>query len=204
MKLHDLIREADFWAKGKNIDDNDILTALKKRHERTNTLQQSWLNDFKKQTIQLDLTGSQVGQINAITVNGVQDFAFGHPTKITCRARLGSGKIEDIEHQINASGKIHSKGVLILSAYLMGQYGIQEPFCWDASLAWEQLYHGVEGDSASLAQLCALISAIANIPLKQSIAVTGAINQMGQVQSVGAINLKVEGFFDACQAMGLT
>ena len=169
VQLHDLIREADFWAKGKSIDDNDILTALKKRHERTNTLQQSWLNDFKKQTIQLDLTGAQVGQVNALTVNGTQDFTFGHPTKITCRARLGSGKIEDIEHQINASGKIHSKGVLILSAYLMGQYGMQEPFCWDASLVWEQLYHGVEGDSASLAQLCALISAIANIPLKQSL-----------------------------------
>lgn len=203
-QLHDLIREADFWAKGKTIDESDIKTALNKRHLRANTLQQSWMDDFKKKTIQLDLTGLLVGQINALTVNGGQDFAFGHPAKITCRARLGSGKIEDIENQINAGGKIHSKGVLILAAYSMGQYGHQEPFCWDASLVWEQLYHGVEGDSASLAQLCVLISAIANIPLKQSIAVTGAINQMGQVQSVGSVNLKVEGFFDACQANKLT
>lgn len=204
VQLHDLLREADFWARGKNIEGKDIKNAIQNRDQRASALQQSWLDDLKKKMIQLDLTGNQVGQINALTVNGVQDFAFGHPTKITCRARLGSGKIEDVENQINASGKIHSKGVFILAAYLMGQYGREEPFCWDASLVWEQLYHGVEGDSASLAQLCTLISAITNIPLNQSIAVTGAINQMGQVQSVGSVNLKVEGFFDACYAMGLT
>lgn len=204
VQLHDLIREADFWSMNKDIDEADILIAVQKRSERTDTLKQGWLNDYKRQAIQLDLTGTKAGQINALTVNGTQDFAFGHPAKITCRARLGSGKIEDVEHQINAGGRIHSKGIFILAAYLMGQYGQKEPFCWDASLVWEQLYNGVEGDSASLAQLCVLISAIANIPLKQSIAVTGAVNQFGQVQSVGAVNLKIEGFFDACQADGLT
>ena len=204
VQLHDLIREADFWAKGKTIEASDISAALQHRSDRTDTLKQSWLNDLKRQTLQLELTGSQVGQVNALTVNGTQDFAFGHPAKVTCRTRLGCGKIEDVEHQINAGGKIHTKGVFILAAYLMGQYGVKEPLCWDATLVWEQLYHGVEGDSASLAQLCALISSITQIPLKQSIGVTGSINQMGQVQSVGGINLKTEGFFDACQAIGLT
>ncbi len=204
VRLHDTIREADFLAKGNNITQSDILNALQNAHQRTNTLWQNWVNDLKNQTIQLDLSGKKVGQINALTINGFQDFSFGHPAKITCQAHLGSGKIEDVENQIGSGGKIHSKGIFILSSYLMAQYGFEEPFCWDASIVWEQLYHGVEGDSASMAQLCVLMSAIANIPLKQSIALTGSVNQMGQAQSVGSINLKVEGFFDTCQAMGLT
>ena len=202
--IHDLIREASFIALNDTILDSDIVEAIQNRDARTDVAQQNWLNDFSKNLIQLNLSGENIGQINGLAVTNANDFSFGHPSKITCSVRLGSGKIEDIERETNMGGHIHSKGVFILSAYLMSRYGMKESFCMDATLVWEQLYNGIDGDSASAGQLCCLLSAIGKIPLNQSIAITGSVNQFGQIQSVGAVNAKIEGFFDACQKIGLT
>lgn len=202
--IHNLMREANFIATGKTVQNQDLMNAIQNHDDRTAVAHQIWLNNFKRNLIQLDLSGTQIGQINGLAVTGGNDFSYGHPAKITCTVHLGSGKIEDVEREITLGGNIHSKGVFILSSYLMARYGQKEAFCMDATLVWEQLYQGIEGDSASSSQLCALISAIGKIPLNQSIAMTGSVNQFGQIQSVGAVNEKVEGFFDACQKIGLT
>jgi len=131
-------------------------------------------------------------------------FTFGHPSRITARVRLGKGEVIDIEREVELGGPIHSKGVLILSGFLGARYVIDRPLSLSASLVFEQSYGGVEGDSASSAELYALLSALAEAPIKQSLAVTGSVNQHGQVQAIGGVNEKVEGFFDLCQARGLT
>jgi len=131
------------------------------------------------------------------------DYAFGAPTRISATARLGSGDLIDIEREANQGGDIHSKGVLILASYLAGRYARHQPLSLSASLVFEQTYGQVEGDSASVAELCALLSAIGDVPIHQGIAVTGSINQHGQVQAIGGVNQKIEGFFDICRARGL-
>ena len=131
-------------------------------------------------------------------------FRFGRPTRITCRVRPGSGKVVDIEREVQLGGPIHSKGVLILSGFLAGRYALDTPMSLFASLVFEQSYGGVEGDSASSAELYALLSALAEFPIRQDLAVTGSVNQQGQVQAIGGVNEKIEGFFDICQKRGLT
>ena len=131
------------------------------------------------------------------------DFAFGSPSRITARVRVGKGEVINIEREVKLSGPIHSKGVLILSGFLGGRYAKEHPLSFTASLVFEQSYGGVEGDSASSAELYVLLSAIADIPIKQSLAVTGSVNQHGQVQAIGGVNEKIEGFFDICKAEGL-
>lgn len=201
--VHNLMREANFIATDNTVQECDLITAIQNHDDRTAVAHQNWLNSFNRNLIQLDLNGMKIGQINGLAVTGGNDFSYGHPSKITCTTRLGDGKIEDVEREITMGGNIHSKGVLILGAYLTAKYGQNEPLCLNATLVWEQLYQGIEGDSASSSQLCALISAIAKIPLNQAIAMTGSVNQLGQIQSVGAVNAKIEGFFDACQKIGL-
>jgi predicted ATP-dependent protease len=137
-------------------------------------------------------------------VLSIGDFRFGRPTRITARVRMGTGKVVDIEREVELGGPIHSKGVLILSSFLSARYALSEPASLWASLVFEQSYGGVEGDSASSAELYALLSALAEVPLRQSIAVTGSVNQMGEVQAIGGVNDKIEGFFDICKARGLT
>jgi predicted ATP-dependent protease len=132
------------------------------------------------------------------------DFAFAQPTRITATSRLGEGEMVNIEREVKLSGAIHSKGVLILSAFLGARYAHKQPLALAASLVFEQSYGMVEGDSASLAELCALLSSLANAPIRQALAVTGSVNQLGQVQAIGAVNEKIEGFFDICAARGLT
>jgi predicted ATP-dependent protease len=129
--------------------------------------------------------------------------AFGHPTRITARARLGEGEVLDIEREVELGGPLHSKGVLILAGYLGARYAADRPLPLSASLVFEQSYGGVEGDSASLAELCALLSALSGVPLSQAVAVTGSVDQLGEVQAVGGVNEKVEGFFDLCRERGL-
>ncbi len=131
-------------------------------------------------------------------------YAFGQPTRITCQVRPGSGKIVDIEREVELGGPLHSKGVLILSGFLAGRYALDTPMSLFASLVFEQSYGGVEGDSASSAELYALLSALAEVPLRQDLAVTGSVNQHGEVQAIGGVNEKIEGFFDICAARGLT
>ena len=144
------------------------------------------------------------GQVNGLSVIELGDFAFAQPTRITATTRLGDGELVNIEREVKLSGAIHSKGVLILSSFLAARYAKNQPLALSASLVFEQSYGMVDGDSASLAELCALLSTLANVPIKQSLAVTGSVNQFGQVQAIGAVNEKIEGFFDICTARGLT
>ncbi len=142
--------------------------------------------------------------MNGLSVVQLGEYSFGRPNRITARVRLGKGEVVDIEREVELSGPIHSKGVLILSGFLGGRYAGERPLSLAASLVFEQSYSGVEGDSASSAELCALLSAIAETPIKQSIAVTGSVNQHGEIQPIGGVNEKIEGFFDLCRERGLT
>jgi Predicted ATP-dependent protease len=152
----------------------------------------------------IDTVGTHVGQINGLSVTELGGFSFGRPTRITCQVRPGSGKVVDIEREVELGGPLHSKGVLILSGYLAGRYALDTPMSLFASLVFEQSYGGVEGDSASSAELYALLSALADVPLRQDLAVTGSVNQHGEIQAIGGVNEKIEGFFDICEKRGLT
>ena len=152
----------------------------------------------------IDTSGSRVGQVNGLSVLSLGDHSFGQPSRITCRVRPGGGKIVDIEREVELGGPLHSKGVLILSGFLAGRYALDVPMSLYASLVFEQSYGGVEGDSASSAELYALLSALADAPLRQDLAVTGSVNQHGVVQAIGGVNEKIEGYFDICAARGLT
>jgi len=152
----------------------------------------------------IDTTGAQTGQINGLSVFELGGFRFGRPSRITCRVRPGSGKVVDIEREVELGGPIHSKGVLILSGFLAGRYALDTTMSVFGSLVFEQSYSGVEGDSASSAELYALMSALAGLPLRQDLAVTGSVNQQGAVQAIGGVNEKIEGFFDICRSRELT
>jgi predicted ATP-dependent protease len=142
--------------------------------------------------------------VNGLSVLQLGGFAFGRPSRITARVRLGSGKLIDIEREVKLGGPLHSKGVLILSGFLAGRYAVDDPLSLSATLVFEQSYGGVDGDSASSAELYALLSALAEVPLRQDLAVTGSINQFGEIQAIGGVNEKIEGFFDICCKRGLT
>jgi predicted ATP-dependent protease len=152
----------------------------------------------------IDTSGAHIGQINGLSVIEMGGFSFGRPTRITCQVRPGTGKVVDIEREVELGGPLHSKGVLILSGFLAGRYALDTPMSLFASLVFEQSYSGVEGDSASSAELYALISALSELPLRQDLAVTGSVNQHGEIQAIGGVNEKIEGFFDICQKRGLT
>jgi predicted ATP-dependent protease len=154
-------------------------------------------------TLMIDTPGAVIGQINGLSVIELGGFAFAQPTRITATSRLGDGEMVNIEREVKLSGAIHSKGVLILSAFLAARYARSQVLALSASLVFEQSYGQIDGDSASLAELCALLSNLAGVPIKQSLAVTGSVNQLGQVQAIGAVNEKIEGFFDICVARGL-
>jgi predicted ATP-dependent protease len=151
----------------------------------------------------IDTGGSRVAQVNGLAVLQLGDFAFGTPHRITARVRLGGGRVVDIERESELGGPIHSKGVLILSGYLSGRYVLNKPLSLAASLVFEQSYGGVEGDSASSAELYALLSALADAPVRQALAVTGSVNQHGDIQAIGGVNEKIEGFFDLCRARAM-
>jgi predicted ATP-dependent protease len=157
-----------------------------------------------RDTLFIDTEGEAIGQVNGLSVAQLGSFAFGRPTRITAQVRMGKGEVVDIEREVELGGPIHSKGVLILSGLLGGRYATERPLSLSASLVFEQSYGGVEGDSASSAELYALLSAIAEVPVRQSLAVTGSVNQHGRVQAIGGVNEKIEGFFDVCRARGLT
>jgi predicted ATP-dependent protease len=152
----------------------------------------------------IDTDGTRVGQINALSVMQLGEFSFGMPHRVSARVRLGGGQVIDIEREVALGGKLHSKGVLILAGYLGGRFATREPLSLTASLVFEQSYGGVDGDSASSTELYALLSALADAPIDQSLAVTGSVNQHGDVQAIGGVNEKIEGFFDVCAARGLT
>lgn len=206
--IADLLREADFWAGKDNqhqiVTAADVQRAIDAQDYRTSRLRERVQAEIERGTILIDTEGEQVGQINGLSVLSLGQSSFGRPSRITARVRLGRGKVVDIEREVELGGPLHSKGVLILSSYLSAHYAADQPLSLSASLVFEQSYGGVDGDSASSAELYALLSALANVPLKQSLAVTGSVNQYGQVQAIGGVNEKIEGFFDICKARGLT
>ncbi|MDO8986221.1 Lon protease family protein [Cypionkella sp.] len=205
--LWDLLREADFLtsASGKSvIDASQIAAARAAAEHRADRVRERLQQLIEEGTLIVATSGSTVGQVNGLTVTSSGLFGFGLPVRITARVRMGTGKVIDIEREVKLGGPIHSKGVLILSSYLATHYAGEVPLSLWASLVFEQSYGGIEGDSASVAELCALLSALAGIPISQSLAITGSINQMGEVQPIGGVNEKIEGFFDTCKAAGLT
>ncbi len=206
-RLKDLLAEADFWAaeaKHEIITRSDVQRALDESLARMSRIRDRSQDAILHDVSLIDTTGNKTGQINGLSVFELSSFRFGRPTRITCRVRPGAGKVVDIEREVELGGPIHSKGVLILSGFLAGRYALDTPMSLFASLVFEQSYGGVEGDSASSAELYALMSALAEIPLRQDLAVTGSVNQHGEVQAIGGVNEKIEGFFDVCIARGLS
>ena len=205
--LADIMREADHYAKraGQDlIDGNHVLEAIAQTEHRASRIKDRMHEAIVRKTVLIDTTGSEVGQVNGLSVVGIGSHHFGRPTRITARTRMGAGKLVDIEREVELGGPLHSKGVLILSGYLASTYALDVPMSLHASLVFEQSYGGVEGDSASSAELYALLSALSGIPIRQSLAVTGSVNQLGEVQAIGGVNEKIEGFFDICKARRLT
>jgi predicted ATP-dependent protease len=206
-QLRETLVEADFCAseaKRSVISGADVERALASRIQRAARLRDRAQEAILEKVALIDTTGSHVGQVNGLSVTELGGFMFGRPARITCQVRPGSGKVVDIEREVELGGPIHSKGVLILSGFLAGRYALDTPMSLFASLVFEQSYAGVEGDSASLAELYALLSALSGAPLRQDLAVTGSVNQHGEVQAIGGVNEEIEGFFDICQARGLT
>ena len=205
--LVDLLREADYWSKErgrKSISKDDVQKVIDTRRQRLDRIHERVQEQTLRGIHLIDSTGEKVAQVNGLSVLQLGDYAFGHPVRITATARLGGGKVIDIEREVELGGAIHSKGVMILSAYLANHYAKEQPLALSATLVFEQSYGMIEGDSASAAELCALLSALAEIPIKQSLAVTGSVNQHGEIQAIGGVNEKIEGFFEICNARGLT
>ncbi len=205
-RLVDLMHEADHWAgtHGRaTVAPTDVEHAVDARIRRSSRLYERLQEEIHRSTIHIDVEGVAAGQINALSVVQLGDERFGHPSRVTSTVRVGRGELVDIEREVELGGPIHSKGVLILAGFLARRFG-RSPLALHASLVFEQSYGAVEGDSASLAELCALLSAIGGVPIRQDLAVTGSIDQLGSVQAIGGVNEKIEGFFDACAARGLT
>lgn len=205
--IGDLLTEADYWASlaGRTeVCKEDVQQAIDEHFNRHSRLYERIQQEISKNILRIDTEGSRTATINGLSVVLMDDLHFGHPVRITATARLGEGQVIDIEREVEMGGPIHSKGVLILSSYLGNRYARQAPLSLSASLVFEQSYGEVEGDSASLAELCVLLSALAKTPIKQSFAITGSVNQHGEVQAIGGVNEKIEGFFDICRLRGLT
>lgn len=205
--IADLIREANYWA---SVDGSEIVKyehvkkAIEESFERRKMIEDKIKELIIKGVILVDVTGERVGQVNGLTIYEMGDYRFGRPVRITASVSMGRAGIINIERESNLSGRIHDKGVLILAGYLRGKYAQDKPLTLSASICFEQSYSGIDGDSASSTELYALLSAISGLPIKQGIAVTGSVNQKGDIQPIGGVNEKIEGFFDVCKAKGLT
>jgi len=205
-RIADIAREADYWsseARRKATTKQDVARAVEEQIQRADRLRDRAQETIARGVVLVDTEGSQVGQINALSVLQLGSFAFGRPSRITARVRLGAGRVTDIEREVKLGGPLHSKGVMILWGFLAGRYALDVPLALAATLVFEQSYGGVDGDSASAAELLALLSALSDQPIRQSVAVTGSINQWGEVQAIGGVNEKIEGFFDICRDRGL-
>ncbi len=205
--LANVVREASHWAAAAGqatVAAAHVEQALAERVYRANLVEERVQELLEDGTIMVDTAGSVVGQVNGLSVYDLGDFSFGKPSRITSRAAVGRAGVVAIDREAKMSGRIYHKGVLILSGYLAGKYAQDKQLSLSASLAFEQSYGEVEGDSASAAELIALVSSIADLPVKQHLAVTGSINQKGEIQPIGGVNEKIEGFFAVCKARGLT
>ena len=205
--IQDLLREANHWAKEnghQTVTSEDVQRAIDAQVYRADRLRERMQEAILRDTVLIDTDGEEIGQINGLSIIPLGDFMFGRPTRITARARMGKGEVVDIEREVELGGPIHSKGVLILGGFLGSRYAEDKPLSLSATLVFEQSYSQVEGDSASSAELYGLLSSLSEAPIRQSIAVTGSVNQKGQVQAIGGVNQKIEGFFDICKQRGLT
>ena len=205
--IGDLLRESDYWARksnSKQIGKNHIEQAIEAKVYRADRVKKYMLEEIEKGTILMDVKGERVGQINGLVVYDFSTYSFGKPARITAQVRIGKGDFVDIEREISLSGPIHTKGVLILKSLIANRFAKHSPLSLSASIVFEQSYGGVDGDSASSTEYYCLISAISELPIKQNIAVTGSINQFGEIQPIGGVNEKIEGFFDVCNHAGLT
>ncbi len=203
----DLIRESSYWASrngNRLVRKKDVLKMLEERVYRSNLLEERVQDMINEGSILIPTSGESVGQINGLSVYQIGSYSFGKPTRITARVSIGDQGVVNIEREAKLSGSIHDKGVLILSGYLHGRYAQKFPLALNASICFEQSYSGVDGDSASSTELYAILSSLSDIPLKQSIAVTGSVDQMGTIQPIGGVNEKIEGFFETCRCAGLT
>jgi predicted ATP-dependent protease len=204
--LLDVMFEADHLARRAQravVDGVDVSAAIAARRARASRVDDRHRDAMLRELLMIDTAGTRVGQVNGLTVYGIGDEMFGAPTRITATSRLGDGQVIDVQRETRLSGPVHAKGVLILSSFLASRYSRLRPHSIVASLVFEQTYGMVEGDSASLGELVALLSSIGDLPIEQRLAVTGSVNQFGDVQAVGGVDEKVEGFFDLCVARGL-
>jgi lon-related putative ATP-dependent protease len=205
--IANLLRESDFWAReqgSKMIRSTHVESALESNLMRNSRIKDQMFHTLRNGSTLLSVSGEVVGQINALSVLSTGGVEFGMPNRVTANCYFGDGDIVDIEHNARLGGNIHTKGVMILSSYLSTLFAKYKAMPLSASIAFEQSYGEVDGDSASLAELCALISSLGEVPINQSFAVTGSVNQFGEVQPVGGVNEKIEGYFDACEILGLT
>ena len=202
-RMQDLLVESDQWAARRGavqVSQADVLASLAARRVRTGEIRRRMQGEILARTLLIDTDGARVAQVNGLAVMALGEHSFGLPARITATTRLGDGALIDIQREAQLGGAIHTKGVMILAAYLASRYGMREPLSLSGSLVFEQTYAEVDGDSASLAELCALLSSLAGLPLRQAFAVTGSVNQHGEVQAIGAVNEKIEGFFEVCEA----
>ena len=209
-RFNDLIQiagEAATWAKiskSKVVTADFIDKALSERIERVKKFDSKYMEMIKNNSLLIDTKGFEVGTLNGLTVMTIGDYSFGKPAKITVNTYTGKNGIVNIEREVELSGSTHSKGVLILTGYLGEMFAQDIPLCLTASICFEQLYNGVDGDSASSTELYGLLSSLSGIPINQAIAVTGSVNQKGQIQPIGGVNEKIEGYFQICKMRGLT
>jgi len=205
--IADVIRESSYWAgkaKKKAVGREDVEQAIRERFDRVSLIEDKIQEMIEEGTILIDAQGAVVGQVNGLSVYDMGQFMFGKPARITARTGMGRGGVINIEREADLSGPTHNKGVLILGGYLRGKYATKRPMSLTASLAFEQSYGGVDGDSASSTEVYAILSSLANLPLRQDLAVTGSLNQKGDIQPIGGVNEKIEGFYEVCRAKGLT
>lgn len=205
--IADVIRESSYWAckaKRAAAGREDVEKAIAERFERVSLIDDKIQEMIEEGSILIDTQGAVVGQVNGLSVYDMGQFMFGKPTRITARTGMGRGGVINVEREADLSGPTHNKGVLILGGYLRGKYAVKRPMSLTASLAFEQSYGGVDGDSASSTEVYAILSSLSGLPLRQDLAVTGSLNQRGQIQPIGGVNEKIEGFYDVCRAKGLT
>ena len=205
--IADLVREAAFWARKEDrqlVSARHVEKALESRVFRSNRIEEDIRELIANGTILVDIAGQKIGQANGLSVMEIGGYAFGRPSRVTASVGMGQAGIINIERESHLSGSIHDKGVLILAGYLRNRFGQHHPLALSASLCFEQSYSGIEGDSASSTELYALLSRLADIPLRQDLAVTGSVNQWGEIQAIGGVNEKIEGFYDICREIGLT
>ncbi|MFQ5933588.1 MAG: Lon protease family protein, partial [Dehalococcoidia bacterium] len=205
--IKDIVVEASYWAeqdKSERVYDRHVQQAIEEKVYRANLIDEKIRDLITEGTLMVDVDGEEVGQVNGLAVYDLGNISFGKPSRITASTFLGQDGVVNIEREANLSGRTHDKGVLILSGYLGSRYAKDKPLSLNASLAFEQNYEGVDGDSASSTELYAILSSLSNLPIRQDIAVTGSVNQQGEVQAIGGVNQKIEGFYEVCKAKGLT